>query len=347
MKQTIKKNIRRINDFNYHKMHKRTALSDLKNIEVYKGKLPNHLSKKCIEYAKNIFGSKKYAPWLKVYSAMAGEFKEGWIPDNYYGRIVIPKTKGLHGELSEMKTINSIIFRGEDLLDIVYYINGILFNADYKPINESNLVEYLFNKFDKIVYKLDNSYRGRGVFVIKKEEFNWSQLKNLGNGTFQKFIVQNPFFSHFMPNSVATLRITTTSSSSKITTRSAILKFGRSSDRHVNATSLMQISTDLISGELDEYGYYLNWKRVKKHPDTKVIFKNSKIPEFNRIIKYCEDLHTKVPFISCIGWDVILDNNNKIQLIEWNSGHNGVKFAEAMIGPCFKDMGWEKLPKNN
>jgi hypothetical protein len=54
-----------------------------------------------------------------------------------------------------------------------------------------------------------------------------------------------------------------------------------------------------------------------------------------------------VPFISCIGWDVILDNNNKIQLIEWNSGHNGVKFAEAMIGPCFKDMGWEKLPKNN
>jgi len=327
-------------------MHKRKALSNLKSIEEYKGKLSKQLSKKCDEYAISIFGSKRYSPWLKVYSVMAGEFKEGWIPDNYYGRVVNAKTKGLHGELSEMKTINSIIFRGEELLDKIYYINGILFDTNYNHIKENEIVEYAFGNSNKIVYKLDNSLRGRGVYVVKKEEFNWNHFKRKGNGTFQKFIEQHSFFSHFTPNSVATLRITTIASLTSITTRAASLKLGRSFDTHIHGSSIMQLNIDLASGELDEYAYYeLNWKRMKQHPDSKVTFKNLRIPDFNKILKYCEVLHAKVPFISCIGWDVVLDSNNEVQLIEWNSGHNGIKFAEAMSGPCFKDLEWEKLWK--
>jgi hypothetical protein len=45
------------------------------------------LFKQCDEYAKDVLGSIKYSPWLKAYAVFSGTFKEGWIPDNYYGKV--------------------------------------------------------------------------------------------------------------------------------------------------------------------------------------------------------------------------------------------------------------------
>jgi len=57
------------------------------------------------DYALEILGSKMYAPWLYVYTAYNQEFKEGWIPDNYFGYIVAPiVNKGL-GSLAATKTL--------------------------------------------------------------------------------------------------------------------------------------------------------------------------------------------------------------------------------------------------
>src|SRR5688572_16788022 len=41
------------------------------------------------EYARDVLGSLLYAPWLRVYALLSGEFREGWIPDNYYTKVVI------------------------------------------------------------------------------------------------------------------------------------------------------------------------------------------------------------------------------------------------------------------
>lgn len=32
-----------------------------------------------------------------------------------------------------------------------------------------------------------------------------------------------------------------------------------------------------------------------------------------------------------------------VGLMEWNAGHNDIKFSEATQGPCFHDLGWEKF----
>ena len=54
-----------------------------------------------------------------------------------------------------------------------------------------------------------------------------------------------------------------------------------------------------------------------------------------------------VPFAICIGWDMIIDTNNEIQIMEWNGSHNDIKFSEATQGPCFSNLGWDKLWKKN
>ena len=41
-------------------------------------------------YAKRRLGSAVYAPWLETYATWRGDFVEGWIPDNYAARHVVP-----------------------------------------------------------------------------------------------------------------------------------------------------------------------------------------------------------------------------------------------------------------
>ena len=47
--------------------------------------------------------------------------------------------------------------------------------------------------------------------------------------------------------------------------------------------------------------------------------------------------------IVSIGWDVTLDDQENLRVMEWNAGHNGIKFTEATQGPCFSDLRREWL----
>ena len=60
-------------------------------IQKYNGRHLTHKMKNKIDaYAIDVLGHVKYAPWLYVYTLIRGEFKEGWIPDNFWGRLVVP-----------------------------------------------------------------------------------------------------------------------------------------------------------------------------------------------------------------------------------------------------------------
>jgi len=52
-------------------------------------------------------------------------------------------------------------------------------------------------------------------------------------------------------------------------------------------------------------------------------------------------LHRARPYARLLGWDVTVDKNNDVQIMECNGGHCEIKSSEAMQGPCFADLGWE------
>lgn len=84
----------------YHRDSVGLARRILAEIGKSTGKALNERDLKlCNDYAQDIFGSSLYAHWLKVYTLVAGVFKEGWIPDNYYGAVVLPVLNGQHGGL--------------------------------------------------------------------------------------------------------------------------------------------------------------------------------------------------------------------------------------------------------
>lgn len=316
----------------------------LQDIEADKGKTDKKLIRLSDEYAKEVLGWKGYAPWLYVYSAVNGAFKEGWIPDNYFARVVLPELDRGYGKLSDYKAISRNLFNSYIFPDLAYYVNGLFLSFDYKVVAESDIKNILFNNRNKVVYKLDSSVQGKGVYVIERETFEISRIKQLGNGVFQYYIQQHPFFSEMIPSSVATIRITTScEDDGHVTVRASYLRLGRAVDKSIKWDTNIIIPIDLIDGSLNSLGYTSTLVPIDRHPDTKVIFANRQIPSFHKCFTTAQELHKQLPHCRIIGWDMVVDHQDQVKVMEWNGEHTDIKVHEALQGPCFADLGWQNL----
>ena len=344
MKTQVKKTLETLKNSRYHWLHRFEAKRILSNLEKTKGKTDRSAIKASNEYAADVLGWSGYAPWLYVYSSLSGSFKEGWIPDNYYGKIVLPAINNKIGEVSDVKTVTNVIFRSESIPDIGCFANGLFFSDQFCVVDDEQIGKYLFSKSDKVVFKIDDSSQGRGVYFFDRESFDPLAVRNLGNGIFQKYIIQHEFFEALVPSSVTTLRITTVlENGGDVSVRACFLRVGRLDDTHVKTTTLVRIPVDPETGDLGPFGYLPTWLSIEKHPDTNYVFSGKTVPEFNACRETVVELHKSMPYVRCIGWDVCVNNDNVVNVMEWNGSHNDIKFSEATQGPCFSDLGWERL----
>lgn len=298
------------------------------------------------EYAQDVLGWQGYAHWLHIYCAIRGEFVEGWIPYNYYTKIVVPKLKGNYGSIAQLKTLNKVLFNSSHFPDIMYFTNQLWFDRNYLVISKKLLLEEI-KKYDKVIFKADNSSQGRAISVYNVDNFDISLAERAGNGVLQEYINQHSFFAEFMSDNVATIRFTTAiDEKGNVSLRACYLRIGRRADTHVRSKSQIRVSVDPKNGALDSIGYKDNWTETEEHPDTHTKFKNKVIPNFEKCVNTVLDLHKKIPFARIIGWDVITDENNQVKIMEWNGENNAITFSEATKGPIFKGLGYENLWKS-
>ncbi|WP_163718420.1 sugar-transfer associated ATP-grasp domain-containing protein [Mangrovibacterium lignilyticum] len=329
----------------YNIIQNAEARKTLKEVEKHKGNSSADVIRMCDEYALDIFGNKMYAPWLYVYSVVSGTFKEGWIPDNYYGRYIVPSWMGDYGNTSFLKPFSKNILNSNLFPDIGCYVNGLWLNENLEVVKEGVIVDCLFKNSEKIVFKTErNSYQGRGVHFFTKRDFDMYEIKSLGNGVFQEYIEQNEVLAEIMPDSVATIRITTLfEETGDISVRSCYLRLGRSSQTHILRDTEIAVNVDRGTGTLNSDAYLSDYSLVKYHPDTLVTFADKRIPSFEKCVEAAVILHRKIPQVRYIGWDMTVDRNDNVRIMEWNGGHTDIKFSEATVGPCFADLGWEQM----
>lgn len=145
---------------------------------------------------------------------------------------------------------------------------------------------------------------------------------------------------------MATLRITTAKDPTGIVkSRAAYLRVGRRNTAWVQSDNSVRIAIIDREGKLDEFGYTETWRRCDRHPDTSFSFRGHWVPEFKSALTVCEELHRKVPHLAIIGWDIAINNQGLVELMEWNGGHCDIKFSEAATGPCFLGLNWESLKR--
>lgn len=334
----------RITDELHHLNYNKQARLTLNWIESDRGPTDKKLIELSDEYARDVLGSIKYAPWLRVYSAMRGRFTEGLIPDNYYGRVVSPLKNGQLGKVADLKTLTNRILNTEALPDVLYIIDGIFYSREFAPIPSGDIFKVLFERADVVFFKANSCGQGKGVSMLRKQDFQQMDLAVFSDGVFQSQIKQHDFFTELSPKSTATIRITTVKDlEGTVKTRAAYLRVGRATDDIVKSASHVRVPLDRETGALDSVGYMHDWRRTESHPDTQLSFSGKVIPHFQSASILCQALHQSCPHLTCIGWDVCIDRQNDVKIMEWNAGHNDIKFSEATSGPCFQGLGWERL----
>lgn len=347
LKENIVKKIIRIarnKRLSYHERSAYRAGLLLKGIETERGPLLKQVIDECNDYAEDVLGNKKYAPWLYAYSAIAGQFKQGWIPENFYGSQVVPKINGHYGDCSFLKPLNSIFFQDQRFPDLGSFTNGLFLDRSYGVCSPKDFKKMLFNDCNHVIFKADHSLKGVGIYFFDVDTFNDRDINLLGNGIFQRYVDQHTLFNEYTSKSVATIRITTLiNEKGEVSARGSFLRLGVAQDTHVQSATAVCIPIDLKTGVLDDTGYLPSWVTTRSHPTSKKAFANVKIPNFKSCIDVVTSLHVKVPFTRCIGWDLTLDKEGEVVILEWNAAHNSIKFTEATQGPCFADMGWEKF----
>ncbi|WP_170972006.1 sugar-transfer associated ATP-grasp domain-containing protein [Rhodobacter sp. SY28-1] len=329
----------------YARNHILAAQAKLAKLEAAYGPLNATDRARCDAYAVEVLGHAKFAHWLYVFAHVAGEYRDGWIPDNFYDECVLPHNSGNYGELSNLRGLNSVLFDAPEFPDIAASVNGMYMGRDGRVIPENQLAERLFQDSDRVIFKSDSSQSGVGVTVLRREDFDAARARALGPGLYQRFIRQHELFERLgnCP-AVATLRLTTAANEAgQVSLRGAYLRFGQGTGDYLQSAVEVNAVVDLQTGELGATGYLPSYLKIDRHPQSELPFAGHSVPNFRGCLDAALRCHARMPYVRCIGWDMTVDEDGGVQILEWNGGHNGIKFTEATQGPCFADLGWNKL----
>ncbi len=318
------------------------ALAAVRTMELFNGrKLTDALKRRSDAYAQEVLGDVGYAPWFYVYATMQGEFREGWLPDDFYHTVVVPKlTKGL-APITNVKSLSRILLKTEALPDIGYYIGGIFYDRDFNVVDPAAF-RRMAAPYDHVFVKRDGGGRGDHISKLRPADLEKGVLA--GDCVLQRPIRQHPLFEQIVAGPVATLRVTTLRRpDGGLSVRGSYLRLGRKDTGWVMSGNSLRLAVLDPDGALDAVGYDSTWRAWSAHPDTGFPFRGLRVPEFRRAAAFCLELHGRAPHMPIVGWDVAVNRDNQIELMEWNGGHCDIKFCEAVSGPHFRDMGWERF----
>jgi len=294
------------------------------------------LKAKIKNYCKVRFGDSAYWPWLAVYSEIRGEFKEGWIPYDYYRYKLIPKWN-TGPSLSAFKTYDYQLFPEFSVKPYFVKISGALFDSELNRVEGSEVNDF-FKKLDReVVVKNDEGSGGKSIKFIHSSLFDMDTLKSIDNVLLQPVVKQNAALDELYPQSVNTLRVMThLQDNGEIIKKFAILRFGIGGSRVDNLSTgggFVPLTND---GKTGQYAYDINGFNLgKAHPETGFKYNTIKVPSFKKAIKLCTEYHNKFPYQRLISWDICIDERGDPKLIEWNTGNQFFLAPEAILGPLW------------
>ena len=200
-----------------------------------------------------------------------------------------------------------------------------------KTVSIDSFCEYFNGEY---FVKLIDGECGCGIFtlsinggniLLNGKEANTTEILQMtkrGKYLVQTKISQHPEMASLHPQSLNSIRLVTVKNinSGKITVFPSILRIG-TGDSFVDNTSQggIAVGIDLSTGHLKEYGFLKPQfgGRTDRHPDSEIKFSDFQIPFFKEAKQHAILLHSMLPDIHSIGWDIAIGINGPV-FIEGN-----------------------------
>lgn len=279
--------------------------------------------------------------WVQLYTNKTGVFDPAYVGSD------------LHYYYTEWNKIDFDYLRAfldKNYMDIVLpcikhpvtllrKIHGIYLDADFKKISKEDAVNILYeNRNPGAVVKISRiSCGGAGVQFISEETTREEMRKALEvdrDMAVQRLMEQHPDMAKMNESSVNTIRIICIMLDGESIPLSACVRIG-SSGSHVDNFSSGGIGCGVQpDGSLNEYGYNSDGERFKVHTNG-FVFKDGKVPNFDKALEAVKHCHYRVPMFGVASWDVAIDEDGEPVLIEYNVAGAGIDIHQYNNGPLY------------
>lgn len=165
--------------------------------------------------------------------------------------------------------------------------------------------------------------RGNGIFkIVSSRVENWRALYKKcvdDNILLEHCIHEFDELSSFHPSSLNTIRIVTISNNDKVVVFGALFRMGAHGSFIDNThAGGVYAPINLCTGTIDVSAIDSHNNKYETHPDTGKKIVGFKIPYWKEIIETCKEATQTIPNVRFVGWDVCVNQEGKVEIIEGN-----------------------------
>lgn len=191
--------------------------------------------------------------------------------------------------------------------------------------------EATFEEFSKLVSEYDcivkpcDGARGKGVFKIYKDSDHKDDKELYNRCVKDRNVVEQCIESckelkSFHPQSLNTIRVVTIAGKEKACVFSGVLRTGVGKSVVDNShAGGISAQINVKDGIVETDGANSNGEKFVSHPDSGIIFKGYRIPNWDTIVNTCCKLAIELGN-PITGWDVVINNEGDLEIIEANYG---------------------------
>ncbi|MCL2767248.1 MAG: hypothetical protein FWE49_00735 [Synergistaceae bacterium] len=304
---------------------------------------------------KENYGRKISLNWHRLYqsfyhNSIGGGYNKYYFPEHIFETelIHILNPRGLKNCLAE-KSLMEFYFSGIGQVKtpktVLMNCNGYYYNADRRIITRERAKSILQTAGDIVVKPSIDSSSGRLVlfFNFTNQQGDNKLITNpcdlldyyKQNFIVQERIIQHPSLAKLHDSSVNTIRINTYILDFAVYNSPIAMRIGCGNNRTDNLhAGGISVGID-IEGALKSVAFTKNQRIYYKHPDSEVSFEGYRIPKISHMVEKAKELHGRIPHVGIIAWDMTLDDNENIVVIECNLSYPGIWFPQALNGESF------------
>lgn len=318
-------------------------------------KLTKEQKEEVQKFWKENFGKKISLKWHEYFLKVNGEFSPYYIPTYIYYAHITHKLNNanLSAIYSDKNMLDKLL--GNKVKHPKSYVknmNGIYF-IDNRVASREEVIERCSNINDGIIKHSIDTSKGMSVIRFKSENGNVfgkncpKTIDELLDSYGKNFIVQdaihqNTELGSLNPSSLNTIRILTYwSENDGIVPVFAVVRMGRAGAVVDNASAGGMYCGVNMDGTLKKQAYTLTPFSAHTHTDSGIKFENFRIPKFDEIKAKVVELHQQLPYVRLVGWDMTIDENGEVEIVEANAQCPGL--FQGATGPAFGEYTKEIL----
>ena len=300
------------------------------------------------QYYKENFGVDVNLKWHEYYSSVNGIYSPEYIPTYlYYTKICpkmnVPKQMAMY---SDKNMIDKFIPSAKIPKTYVKNINGY-FYIDGSPASFEEAVKACDSLNDAIIKHSIDTCKGKSVTRFSsaagsafiKNNKSKQSVRDLLLSYDKNYIVQSAIsqcdkMASLNPTSLNTVRITTYKRQSDVVVLFTVVRMGRKGAVVDNASAGGLYCGVNQDGSLKKEAYTLTPFSKTEVSDNGVRFEEFVVPKYEEMIALVKQWHNELPYAKIIGWDLAVDENEDIVLVEINATPPPGLF-QAATGPAF------------